>query len=266
MTTYTNINKQSISNSAVCVCLCAEARGLVRALLQPDPTVRLTAEQTLLHPWVKAMASICRQRALTDQTQRNTAGTGAEPVQRLAQTNAAATMTDKTPGYSSNEGEITHIECSRRDEMNTGRGQDEDKPAQQQSSTLHTRSPQFKVHTPSEATPGQQRPDCTSTDSGSPSRESNCDPGSPTSPSVELHQLSAPAAQTEPPSQIRTQSEQNSQQHPSLNPAAASSPHPLHQQNFTSPLHNPAKAQNPPAENYDEPNVPTTTTHPPTQS
>uniref|UniRef100_A0A7N9B1X7 non-specific serine/threonine protein kinase n=1 Tax=Mastacembelus armatus TaxID=205130 RepID=A0A7N9B1X7_9TELE len=28
-----------------------EARGLVRALLQPDPTVRLTAEQTLLHPW-----------------------------------------------------------------------------------------------------------------------------------------------------------------------------------------------------------------------
>uniref|UniRef100_A0A8C4GLX5 Doublecortin-like kinase 3 n=1 Tax=Dicentrarchus labrax TaxID=13489 RepID=A0A8C4GLX5_DICLA len=31
-----------------------EARGLVRALLQPDPTVRLTAEQTLLHPWVKA--------------------------------------------------------------------------------------------------------------------------------------------------------------------------------------------------------------------
>uniref|UniRef100_A0A665VY40 Protein kinase domain-containing protein n=1 Tax=Echeneis naucrates TaxID=173247 RepID=A0A665VY40_ECHNA len=39
------------------VCVYAEARGLVRALLQPDPTVRLTAEQTLLHPWVKAMAS-----------------------------------------------------------------------------------------------------------------------------------------------------------------------------------------------------------------
>uniref|UniRef100_A0A665VXV9 non-specific serine/threonine protein kinase n=1 Tax=Echeneis naucrates TaxID=173247 RepID=A0A665VXV9_ECHNA len=32
-------------------------QGLVRALLQPDPTVRLTAEQTLLHPWVKAMHS-----------------------------------------------------------------------------------------------------------------------------------------------------------------------------------------------------------------
>uniref|UniRef100_A0A3P8T7X7 Protein kinase domain-containing protein n=1 Tax=Amphiprion percula TaxID=161767 RepID=A0A3P8T7X7_AMPPE len=50
-----------------------EARCLVRALLQTDPTVRLTAEQTLLHPWVKAMASMCRQRALTDKTQTNTA-------------------------------------------------------------------------------------------------------------------------------------------------------------------------------------------------
>uniref|UniRef100_A0A7N8Y9G7 non-specific serine/threonine protein kinase n=1 Tax=Mastacembelus armatus TaxID=205130 RepID=A0A7N8Y9G7_9TELE len=67
-----------------------EARGLVRALLQPDPTVRLTAEQTLLHPWVKAMTSVCRQRALTDKTQRNTGHMGAEPerVQRPDQTNA----------------------------------------------------------------------------------------------------------------------------------------------------------------------------------
>uniref|UniRef100_A0A7N8XN10 non-specific serine/threonine protein kinase n=1 Tax=Mastacembelus armatus TaxID=205130 RepID=A0A7N8XN10_9TELE len=66
-----------------------EARGLVRALLQPDPTVRLTAEQTLLHPWVKAMTSVCRQRALTDKTQRNTGHMGAEPerVQRPDQTN-----------------------------------------------------------------------------------------------------------------------------------------------------------------------------------
>ncbi len=258
------------------MCLCAEARGLVRALLQPDPTVRLTAEQTLLHPWVKAMASICRQRALTDQTRRNAAGTGAEPVQRLAQTNAAETVTDKTPGHTSSEGEITHRkQLSRREEMNAGRGQDEDKPPQQQSketSTLNTTSPQFKVHTPSEATPGQQRSDYTSTDSGSPSRETesntDCDPGSPTSPSVELRQLGAPAAQTEPPSQIKTQSEQNSQQHPSSNPAAASSPHSLHQQNFTSPLHNPATAQNPLAQNYDESATATTTTtpDPPTQS
>uniref|UniRef100_A0A3Q4BVQ9 Protein kinase domain-containing protein n=1 Tax=Mola mola TaxID=94237 RepID=A0A3Q4BVQ9_MOLML len=49
-----------------------EARGLVTALLQPDPTMRLTAEQTWLHPWVTAMASICRQRALTDRAERST--------------------------------------------------------------------------------------------------------------------------------------------------------------------------------------------------
>ncbi|XP_070778244.1 serine/threonine-protein kinase DCLK3 [Enoplosus armatus] len=203
-----------------------EARGLVRALLQPDPAVRLTAEQTVQHPWVKAMASICRQRALTDKTQRNTADTGAEPdrAQRPAQTNAAETMTDKTPGHTSSEGEITHEELCRHDErqteVNTGRGQD-DKPPQLQlkeTSTVHTISPQIKVHTPSEATSGQQRPECTSSDSGSPSREhsrreiqdpgpklsnTDCDP-------VELNQLGAPAAQTELPS--RTQSKQNSQQ------------------------------------------------------
>ncbi|KAM8884824.1 serine/threonine-protein kinase DCLK3 [Synchiropus picturatus] len=46
----------------------AEAKGLVKALLQPDPTVRLTAEKTLLHPWVKEMASICKERALKDKT------------------------------------------------------------------------------------------------------------------------------------------------------------------------------------------------------
>uniref|UniRef100_A0A3Q3XNG7 Protein kinase domain-containing protein n=1 Tax=Mola mola TaxID=94237 RepID=A0A3Q3XNG7_MOLML len=57
----------------------SEARGLVTALLQPDPTMRLTAEQTWLHPWVTAMASICRQRALTDRAERSTADDAAEP-------------------------------------------------------------------------------------------------------------------------------------------------------------------------------------------
>uniref|UniRef100_A0AAQ4S4U1 Doublecortin-like kinase 3 n=1 Tax=Gasterosteus aculeatus aculeatus TaxID=481459 RepID=A0AAQ4S4U1_GASAC len=69
-----------------------DATGLVRALLEPDPAVRLTAEQTMTHPWVKA--SICRQRALAEKTWRDKADTGAEPdkpglVQRPAQTNAA---------------------------------------------------------------------------------------------------------------------------------------------------------------------------------
>ncbi|XP_038581392.1 serine/threonine-protein kinase DCLK2 [Micropterus salmoides] len=287
-----------------------EARGLVRALIQPDPTVRLTAEQTLLHPWVKAMASICRQRALTDKTQRNPTNTGAEPdtVQMLAQTNATETITDKTPAHTSSEGENTYKELSRQDErhteLNTGRGPD-DKPPQLQSketSTIYTISPQLKVHTPLEATSGQQRPECTSTDSssrGGSRRETqdpgpklsntDCDPGSPASPSVELNQLGAPAVQTELPSQ--TQSKQNCQQQspsysppstnqaqqttaghsmqhlPSSNPAAASSSHSLHQQNFPFPLHNPptTTAQNHPAENNDEPNVHSTTTLPPTQ-
>lgn len=295
------------------MCLCAEARGLVRALLQPDPTVRLTAEQTLLHPWVKAMASICRQRALTDQTQRDTADTGAEPdksrqVQRLAQTNAAETTTDTIPGHTNLEGEVTHKEFNRHDErqteMNTERGQDENKPLRQQSretSIVHTISPQLQVHTPSVATPGQQKPECISACSSSPNREPSmpemqdpgppdCDLGSPVSPSVELNPLGAPSAQSEFPSQIKTENSQQqlptysptstntvqrttagnlTEHHPSLNPAApSSSSHSLHQQNCTSPLRNSttATAQNHPSENYDKPNAYTTATHPPTQS
>uniref|UniRef100_A0A671U472 Doublecortin-like kinase 3 n=1 Tax=Sparus aurata TaxID=8175 RepID=A0A671U472_SPAAU len=50
-----------------------DARGLVSALLQPDPTVRLNAQQTLQNPWVTVMASTCSQRALTDKTHRSTA-------------------------------------------------------------------------------------------------------------------------------------------------------------------------------------------------
>lgn len=172
--------KQTQISVSYCVVF-AEARGLVRALLQPDPTVRLTAEQTLLHPWVKAMASICRQRALTDKAQRNTADTGAEPdrVHRQAQSSAAETVTDKdkTPGHTSREGEITHREPSRQTEMNTGREQDEDEPLQQGSKETGTKD-----------TPGQQRPECTSIDSG---REIQ-DPGRPASQCVELNQLGDP--------------------------------------------------------------------------
>ncbi|GAA6229946.1 caM kinase-like vesicle-associated protein [Lates japonicus] len=213
-----------------------EARGLVRALLQPDPTVRLTAEQTLLHPWVKGMASVCRQRALTDKTQRNTAAdAGAEPqrVQRPAQTYAAETATDKRPEHTGSEGDITQKELSRTDErwseMNTGREHDEDKTPQQQSNKTST------AHATSDDTPGQQKPECTSTDSWLPSREpsgreiqdsgpklSNCEPGSTTSPRAELNQLGAPAAKTELSSQIKTQSKQNSQhQSPPASPPSA---------------------------------------------
>uniref|UniRef100_A0A3B3ZRF3 Protein kinase domain-containing protein n=1 Tax=Periophthalmus magnuspinnatus TaxID=409849 RepID=A0A3B3ZRF3_9GOBI len=47
-----------------------EAKHLVRTLLQPDPLLRLTAEQTLMHPWVKAMISICQEGVLTDEKHR----------------------------------------------------------------------------------------------------------------------------------------------------------------------------------------------------
>uniref|UniRef100_A0A668SXK9 Protein kinase domain-containing protein n=1 Tax=Oreochromis aureus TaxID=47969 RepID=A0A668SXK9_OREAU len=82
-----------------------EARGLIRALLQPDPTVRLTAEQTLLHPWVKAMASTCKQRALTDKTPRDIETTGGKPetIQKAAKTNTTESLTDKTRKHAINE-------------------------------------------------------------------------------------------------------------------------------------------------------------------
>ncbi|KAG7244972.1 hypothetical protein INR49_023538 [Caranx melampygus] len=196
-----------------------EARGLVRALLQADPTVRLTAEQTLLHPWVKAMASNCRQRTLTDKTLRNTADTGAEAegVQSPAQTNAAETMADKRPGHTSCEEEITQKQFSRTDEkqtgMNTGRGQDEDRAPRQQSKetrTVHAISTQVKADKMAEDTPGQQKPECTSPGAGShnrdPSRQEIQDPGLKqlSNTNWELNQPDATEHQTEFPSQIKT--------------------------------------------------------------
>lgn len=190
------------------MCLCADARGLVSALLQPDPTVRLNAQQTLQNPWVTVMASTCSQRALPDKTHRSTAATGAEPdtVQGHAQTNAAVVMTEKTPGNRSDEGEITHKQLGRR-EMNTGRGQNEERPPQQQSEeTITAQASQIKVHTPSGATPTDRQ------DSGSKLSDTDYNPGSPASPGVGLNPLDDPAALTDPPPRVKTQSKQNSQQ------------------------------------------------------
>uniref|UniRef100_A0A671U376 Doublecortin-like kinase 3 n=1 Tax=Sparus aurata TaxID=8175 RepID=A0A671U376_SPAAU len=185
-----------------------DARGLVSALLQPDPTVRLNAQQTLQNPWVTVMASTCSQRALTDKTHRSTAATGAEPdtVQGHAQTNAAVVMTEKTPGNRSDEGEITHKQLGRH-EMNTGRGQNEERPPQQQSEeTITAQASQIKVHTPSGATPTDRQ------DSGSKLSDTDYNPGSPASPGVGLNPLDDPAALTDPPPRVKTQSKQNSQQ------------------------------------------------------
>ncbi|KAF7664900.1 hypothetical protein LDENG_00160760 [Lucifuga dentata] len=252
-----------------------DARGLVRALLQPDPTVRLSAEQTLLHPWVKAMASVCRQGALTDKAQKNTDSTREpEKVKTPSLTNTA-TPTDEKEGYTNSEGALTdkaelsrHNErqTERQTEFNTRIAQCEDKPAP------HTASPQIEEHTPSETISNQQRPESISADAVSPSRElskqqiqcpnptqsnTDCDPVTTASPNAEL---GATAVQTELASPILTdqfkeKSPPQSPSHsptpkpdkslpssyscstrqPSTNPARASST--LHQEHFAPPSH-----------------------------
>ncbi|XP_057684659.1 serine/threonine-protein kinase DCLK3 [Corythoichthys intestinalis] len=49
-----------------------EAKRLVSDLLQPDPVVRMTAEQMLQHPWLRAMAASCQQKALECHRQSRT--------------------------------------------------------------------------------------------------------------------------------------------------------------------------------------------------
>ncbi|XP_047460881.1 serine/threonine-protein kinase DCLK3 [Mugil cephalus] len=188
-----------------------EARGLVRALLQPDPTVRLTAEQTLLHPWVKSMASVCRQRALTDKSQRNTVDTGAEAetVQRPAKINAAESLIDKSPGqHTGNEEEITRSNHDEKQtEGNTRGGQDEAKQPQQQSketSTVHIVSPLIR-----ERTPYQQKPESTSTEQHSRQEIRDLRPKMP-NPDYEFNQLDFPTGQTEVSSEVNTQSKRDS--------------------------------------------------------
>ncbi|XP_068603652.1 serine/threonine-protein kinase DCLK3 [Brachionichthys hirsutus] len=150
-----------------------EARGLVKALLQPDPTARLTAEQTLLHPWVKAMTSVGQQRALADKGPRNTANAGQEPnrFQRLPQINAAHKWAHAIPADTGVAGETAHKDLSKQDEKqtvtSTRRAQEEDRSAQQHSE----RSTSQQLSVDLEAAPPQQKAECTITDPGSPSKE-----------------------------------------------------------------------------------------------
>ncbi|XP_030597097.1 serine/threonine-protein kinase DCLK3 [Archocentrus centrarchus] len=240
-----------------------EVRGLIRALLQPDPTVRLTAQQTHLHPWVKAMASTCKQRALTDKTPREMVATGAKPetVQKLAKTNATESLTEKTTKHAGSEGEITARKLGRHDErqtaMSAGRGEDENKPPEQQpEETRYIISPQDREHTPLEATPVQHEPEVASAD-----RRETQGPG-PKLLNAEFDQLDSPtAAQTELLPQVKIQANQNSQQSlPGSTHPTRASPNPtqlplLHQQNLTSPL-----------QDHNKPDNHTTITHPPTLS
>lgn len=202
----------------------------MKGLIQPDPTVRLTAEQTLLHPWVKDMALLCRQRALSVKTQVDTACDGAEGdrVQSPAQIDAPQTMGQHT----GSKGEMTQSELA----------------------------------TPVAATPGQQRPGYTPRELSRPEIQhpdpeflnKDHDPGIPTNLHVDNKLLTDPLSQTNPPSQIKTQSKQVNQQqspprsppstaekqqttagqptlqHPSSNPTTVSSSHSVHQQDISS--------------------------------
>ncbi|KAM3595659.1 uncharacterized protein V6R79_000718 [Siganus canaliculatus] len=257
-----------------------DARDLVRELLQPDPSGRLTAEQTLLHPWVKEMSMTCRQRALTDRQNSTHTTTDSERAKRLAQTNSVET-TNKTPGRPGSVGEIPQI--NRQDEghaeTNKGREQDEDKPQ----GTLHTVSPQLKVSTPSQASPSQQRPGCSSPDCGPqgtvPSRleiqnpgprlsNTHHESGSLTNHSIELRQIRDPSVQTESPAQINIQTKQSNQQTPPSNyqttqqtTAGQTTRHPpssSHHQHLTSSKNF--------SNNFDDPNIGSGIANPPAQS
>ncbi|XP_038144626.1 serine/threonine-protein kinase DCLK3 [Cyprinodon tularosa] len=100
-----------------------DATGLVRSLLTPDPTLRLTAEQTLQHHWVKTMASACSQRALSGKTKGNRVAYKKvmQGVERQTPANTAQSLTNQTAGHPGTETEITF---KRHNEF-TKRGQDQ---------------------------------------------------------------------------------------------------------------------------------------------
>uniref|UniRef100_A0A3B3DAT4 Doublecortin like kinase 3 n=1 Tax=Oryzias melastigma TaxID=30732 RepID=A0A3B3DAT4_ORYME len=83
-----------------------EAKNLVRCLIEVDPTLRLTSEQTLQHPWVKAMTSVCMQRALTDKTQKKLQNAGAK-IKKPQTENSEELLTNKTERHCGSKEEVT---------------------------------------------------------------------------------------------------------------------------------------------------------------
>lgn len=186
--------------------------------------MRLTAGQTLLHPWVKAMAADCRQGAPNDKAQRNTVKMKAEQdqAQRRHQNNASELTSEKSEftkkepirPYGAPDVHTTNccITCSSSREVNLQEIQD-------------------------------LAPELSNT---------HCSPENRMSL---RNYFSGPVTQMDPLPQIKSQSQQNSQQcptlhhtsastnqrqtvsghivstHPSSNPARASSSQSLHQQN-----------------------------------
>lgn len=97
----THVCKHIFSSS-----LCTEAKNLVRCLIEVDPTLRLTSEQTLQHPWVKAMTSVCMQRALTDKTQKKLQNAGAK-IKKPQTENSEELLTNKTERHCGSKEEVT---------------------------------------------------------------------------------------------------------------------------------------------------------------
>lgn len=213
------------------MCLHAEARGLVRALLQPEPAVRLTAGQTLLHPWVKAMAVDCRQGAPNDKAQRNAVKMNAEQdqAQRRHQNNASELTSEKS--------EFTKKEPIRPFGM----------------PDVHTTNCSLTCSSSREVNLQEIQ------DLAPELSNTHCSPENRMSL---RNYFSGPVTQMDPLPQIKSQSQQNSQQcptlhhtsastnqrqtvsghivstHPSSNPATASSSQSLHQQNSSFSLYN----------------------------
>lgn len=207
--------------------LYAEARGLVRSLLQPDPTLRLTAGQTLLHPWVEAKAAVCQQEAPKDKTQANAVNNTAEQdrLQRLHQNNASE-----------------KIDFTKKEPIRPLEGI----PGVQTPDCSHTCSPSREVNWP-EILDQAHEVSNTAWNAGKQMYLRNY--------------LSGPITQLDPLPQIKSQSQQNSQghltphtqastnhrqtvssplvsTHPSTKLATASSSQSSHQQNSRSSLHN----------------------------
>ncbi|KAM4550020.1 serine/threonine-protein kinase DCLK3 [Fundulus diaphanus] len=170
-----------------------EAKGLVRSLLKPDPTVRLTAEQTLQHHWVKAMSSAYSQRALSDKTKRNT----------------GESLTKQSAGQSGTKKEIT---LGRHDDSPT-RCRDQNKTPLVQSkdtSTVDIVASQKQNQTPLYSTGCQEKPETISAEQHSGRNIQN------SGPKLEnmdiFNQSDSSRTQTEPSSQIKLQSQQNREQ------------------------------------------------------
>ncbi|KAK5605102.1 hypothetical protein CRENBAI_026524 [Crenichthys baileyi] len=181
-----------------------EAKGLVRSLLEPDPTVRLTAEQTFQHHWVNAMASVYNQRAHYDKNKRNTVDGKLElqRVHKQASTNAAESLMNPTAGHSGTKKDIT---VRRHDEFTT-RGQDQNKTPLFRSSNMSTDivASQKKEQTPLYGTRCQENPETISAEQHS--RENIQDSG-PKLATIDLfNERDSSTTQTEPSSQIKLES------------------------------------------------------------